>query len=261
MPWLQSNRHSLHFVSRSVSHNSKSSTVPMPLIIFLDFNWMGSLFCCRSAWRSCRWRWFSIFTISRTAEFSACFTTKCGIPDILNSMSTSLIVEDEPTGCPHTTVLAVLSWFRFGFGWVGWEPSACRATSEPISLFQSCFKEIFGGGRDDAYTFSYMICPSFHPNNFQDTISWECFVKNDGVRSRLIELQSFLQSKIDVDPIYCVLMSFPCFMQVLCTTRYTQVDRIRIFVFFVHRFHRQKECLFVAQILSFRYQSWIDDGM
>ena len=27
---------------------------------------------------------------------------------------------------------------------------------------------------------------SFHPNNFRDTISWECFVKNDSVRSCLI---------------------------------------------------------------------------
>ena len=48
---------------------------------------------------------------------------------------------------------------------------------------------------------------NFHPNNFRDTISWECFLKNDCVRSRLIELQSFLQSKVDVDPhalcMYC----------------------------------------------------------
>ena len=42
---------------------------------------------------------------------------------------------------------------------------------------------------------------SFHPNNFRNTISWQCFVKNDSVRSSLIELQFFLQSKIDVDPI------------------------------------------------------------
>ena len=38
-------------------------------------------------------------------------------------------------------------------------------------------------------------------------------MKNDGVRSRLIELQPFLQSKIDVDPIYRVLIFLPCFMQ------------------------------------------------
>ena len=60
--------------------------------------------------------------------------------------------------------LPVLSWFGFGFNWVSWElfawratsPSACRATSEHNSFIQSCFKEIFGGGRGDAYTFSYM---------------------------------------------------------------------------------------------------------
>ena len=60
---------------------------------------------------------------------------------------------------------------------------------------------------------------SFHPNNFRDTISWECFVKNDSVRSCLIELQSVLQSKVDVDPIYRVLMFLPCFVHVLCKTR------------------------------------------
>ena len=53
---------------------------------------------------------------------------------------------------------------------------------------------------------------SFHPDNFRDTINWECFVKNDGVRSCLIELQSFFQSKIDVDPIFRVLMFLPCFI-------------------------------------------------
>ena len=103
---------------------------------------------------------------------------------------------------------------------------------------------------------------SFHPNNFRDTMSWECFIKNDGVRSSLIELQSFLHSKIEVDPIQRVLMFLPCFMHVLFKTRCSQVDRIRILVFFVHRIHRQIEyCVSVAQILSSRYQSWICDGM
>ena len=37
--------------------------------------------------------------------------------------------------------------------------SGCRATSEPNSSIQSCFKEIFGGGRGDAKTFSYMASP------------------------------------------------------------------------------------------------------
>ena len=103
---------------------------------------------------------------------------------------------------------------------------------------------------------------SFHPNNFRDTISWECVVKDDCVRSCLIELQSFLLSKINVDQIHCVLMFRPYFMHVLCKSRHIQVDRIRILVFFVHRIHRNEEyCLSFAQILSSRYQSWIRDGM
>ena len=38
-------------------------------------------------------------------------------------------------------------------------PSGCRTTSEPNSFIQSCFKEIFGGGRGDAKTFSDMTSP------------------------------------------------------------------------------------------------------
>ena len=102
---------------------------------------------------------------------------------------------------------------------------------------------------------------SFHPNNFRNSISWERFVKNDCVRSCFIELQSFFQSKIDVDPIHRILMFLPCFVHGLCMTRCFQVDRIRILMTFVHGFHRQKEyCLSVAQTLSStRCQSWIPD--
>ena len=78
---------------------------------------------------------------------------------------------------------------------------------------------------------------SFHPNSFRNTISWKCFVKNDCVRSSLIELQPFPQSKIDVDPIHCVFMFLLCVMQVLGTTWYTQVNRIRILMLFVSRIY------------------------
>ena len=102
---------------------------------------------------------------------------------------------------------------------------------------------------------------NFHPNNFRDAISWECIVKNGGVRSRLIELQSFLVNKFAVDPIHRVLMFLSCFTHLLCKTRCSQVDRIRILVFFILGIHKQKEyCLSVAQILTSWYQSWIDDG-
>ena len=52
----------------------------------------------------------------------------------------------------------------------------------------------------------------FHHNNFRGTISWECVVKDDGVRSCLIELKSFLLSKLYIDPIHRVLMFHPCCM-------------------------------------------------
>ena len=70
---------------------------------------------------------------------------------------------------------------------------------------------------------------SSHHDSFRDTISWECVVKNDGVRSRLIELQSFLLNKFYVDPIHRVLMlSSTALCMVLCKTRCSQVDRVRI---------------------------------
>ena len=110
--------------------------------------------------------------------------------------------------------------------------------------------------------FSYMISPVSIRTTFGIQEAGSVFVKNDSVRSCLIELQSFLQSKIDVDPIHRFLMVLPCFMQVLCTTRFIQVDLIRILMVFVHGIHRKKEyCLSVSQILTSRYQSRIDDGM
>ena len=162
--------------------------------------------------------------------------------------------------CSVTTSRPVL-WIGLGFGWVGWEPSDCRATSEPNSFIQSFFKEIFGGGRSDAYTLFENDFSSFHPNNFRETISWECVVKNDCVRSCLTELKSFLQSKFDVDPIHRVLMFLPRFLLVPCKTRCCQVNYFRISMFFVHRIHRRAEYrLSFAQILSSWYQSWIGDG-
>ena len=65
-------------------------------------------------------------------------------------------------------------------------------------------------------------------------------MENDSVQSRLIELQSFSKSKIDVDPLHCFLMSLPCFMHVLRITWFIQVDRIRILVTLVSGIHMKK---------------------
>ena len=103
----------------------------------------------------------------------------------------------------------------------------------------------------------------FHHNNFRDTISWECIVKDDCITSCLIEFQSFTLSKLHIDPVNRVLMSSPLLLLVPCKTWCFQVNVIRIFVFLVHEIHRCKEyCLsFPAWILSSRYQSWICDGV
>ena len=95
---------------------------------------------------------------------------------------------------------------------------------------------------------------SFQSNNFWNTISWKNSLKDDCIRSSLIECQSFPDRKIDVDPIYRVLMSLPCIVQVLCTTWYIQVNLFKIVVTFVPRTNRQEEnCLSLAWILTSRY--------
>ena len=85
--------------------------------------------------------------------------------------SCAVLVLVPTTGCPvlsvPTTGLPVLSRPGFGIGWFDWRLLDCCTTcssgrwasSELNSLSQSCFKEIFGGGRGDIYTFSYMPSP------------------------------------------------------------------------------------------------------
>ena len=61
--------------------------------------------------------------------------------------------------------------------------------------------------------------PSFQSNNFWNTISWKCFLKDDCIRSSLTECQSFLNRKIDLDP--GVLMSFSMLYSRYCAWRGT----------------------------------------
>ena len=69
------------------------------------------------------------------------------------------------------------------------------ATSESNSFIQISLEEIVGGGRGDIY---FLVCDfaRFHHNNFRDTISWECIVKDDCITSCLIEFESFTLSKV-----------------------------------------------------------------
>ena len=92
-------------------------------------------------------------------------------------------------------------------------------------------------------------------------MSWKRVVKDDCVRSCLIELKAFLLSKFDVKPIHRVLMFLPYFLLVPSKTRSIQVNFIWILMFLVHWIHRREEYhLPFAQILSSWYQSWVHDG-
>ena len=94
------------------------------------------------------------------------------------------------------------------------------ATCEPNSFIHLSLKEIFGRGWGDAYKFSFLISPVSIMIAFGTQQAGMSVVKNDGVRSRLIELKSFPLRKIDVDPMHSVWMLLPCFMHVLCKTRF-----------------------------------------
>ena len=124
------------------------------------------------------------------------------------SFSISWVNGCSPTGLP------VLDNWVSSFGWIRWVSLLLPATSESNSFIQLLLKEIFGRSRGDTYIFSYNNFSRFHHNNFRDTMSWECVVKNDCVRSCLIELQSFPLSKLYINPIHSVLVSFPRFLLV-----------------------------------------------
>ena len=162
--------------------------------------------------------------------------------------------------CHNGSLRSIMVWNTV---WLGWLGTFCLSSNFWTQFFHSVMiqRNLWRRTRWRIYFLENDFC-SFHPNYFRDTISWECIVKNDCVRSRLIELQSILLSQFDIDPTHSVLMFLPCFMHVLCKTRCFQVDRLKIIVFLFHRIHKQKEyCLSFAQILTFRYQCWIDDGM
>ena len=93
-----------------------------------------------------------------------------------------------------------------------------------------------------------------------NAMGWKCSLKNDGIRSRLIELQSFSDRKINVNPKYTVLMSLPCILQVSRSTWYRVVDILWIFVTCISWINKQEECcLSSAQILTSKYQSIVNN--
>ena len=71
-------------------------------------------------------------------------------------------------------------------------------------------------------------------------MSWECILEDDGVRSCLIEVQSFPLSKLYFDPVHRILVPFPLLL-VRCKTWFGQIKLLRIYVSLMHGIHGCKE--------------------
>ena len=166
---LQYDRHSLHCVLGSVSNNSASrQTTGLPVLSW--FVSSSTLKLVRS-WEERVWEAPCAWLVSRqTTGFRvlSCFTSFSWKERVSISWERNVFLAScKWLASRQTTGFPDLSWSGFGFGWLNWEPldcrttspSGCRATSEPNSFIQSCFKEIFGGGRGDMYTFPYMTSP------------------------------------------------------------------------------------------------------
>ena len=205
---------------------------PCPESFSWDSYWTGRrLFCCRSCWRDNRWG--DSRSSWQVHEHDRCqlvsqqnvaiheFWSRCH-PRL------PLIARDLHHEWRKTTGFSVLSWFvssstlKFVWSaqgklvsrsimiwdwvWLAWlcsygllnNLSICLSSNfwtqlfHPIMLQRNLWRKTKWRKNFFVYDFS-----SFHPNNFRDTISWKCFVEDDGVRLCLI-LQSFLQSNVDV---------------------------------------------------------------
>ena len=163
--------------------------------------------------------------------------------------------------CLHSSMIGilctiVLSWSGFGFGGLDWEPLDCWttspsdrwATSEPNSFIQSCFKEIFGGGREDASA-SRIWLFQFPSEQLSEYNKLGVF-REEWWRSIVFDRTSIISS----EQIWChscfdVSSILFCLYQARRET--SRVYYIWIFMFLVHWIHRREEYrLSCAQILS-----------
>ena len=101
---------------------------------------------------------------------------------------------------------------------------------------------------------------SLQSHNFWNTISWKCSLKDNCIRSCLIECQSLFNRKVNIKPKYRVLVPLPCTVHVFRSTWYREVNIFRIFMICVSWINGQEEyCLSSSQILTSRYQSIVDN--
>ena len=107
----------------------------------------------------------------------------------------------------------------------------------------------------------HTISLQFQSFTSYNTMGWKCSLKSNCVRSCLMEPQSFFDdSKINIDPKYCIFMSLTCILQVSCMTRHRIINIFWILMIFIPRVNRHEEHrLSFAQNLTSRYQSIADN--
>ena len=139
--------------------------------------------------------------------------------------------------CHNGSPLSI-NWIRV---WLGWLNDFCLSSNFWSQFLHPIMSQgnLWRRTRWFIYFFVYDFS-SFHPNNFRDTISWECVVKMMTFDRVWWNFNSFFWEKFDIDPIHSVLIFLPCFMHVPYKTRCSQIDRLRILVFLIHRINGQK---------------------
>ena len=189
---------------------------------------------------------FDLLTSSWTRKCSTSFTTACDNPGTLKSMSSSSTMGDffhlrvSPfllsAWCPrdqtryrsrspwwilvHRRVKQVSLFKQLGF-WFWLDSLGVFAASS--DLWIQFFHPIYLWKKSSVVVevtriLSRIWSTDFHHNNFRDTVSWECIVKDDWITSCLIILQSFSFSRLYIDPIHRILVSFPLLLLVRCKT-------------------------------------------
>ena len=230
---------------------SRSSSSSMLSVLASWFTWVVLYFSCVSNRSPC-------------SDMSVCSTLRLLLSSDervwFTSVSTGLRVLSEELSSSWKELTSI-SWERnvflsscmsisrpdlsrigFGVDWVDWfveqllflvveqlHFQVVEQLSNPFHLSNRDVMRSLVEVEVTSYTFPFETSPVSILTTF-GLISWKCFLKNDRIRSSLIECQSFADRKIDVDRIYRVLMFLPCIAQVLCTTWYIQVNLFRIFV-------------------------------
>ena len=232
-------KHSEHCTLGTVSHNSNRSTLPISRIIFFEFitKWVVGITLLQIGLKRLSMRVaLDLLHQFTNTEVFACFTTACGNPDTLKSMSIRCV--NKPMDCSLPTGLPILSWSTFSSAslslskrstdtlvlsaakqdtfvdflskrtgwlltrnkspcsnnwicglWLGWL-GAFTVSNNFLTQFLHPILSKRNLRRRSGWRIYFLVYDfsGFHLDSLRDTIGWERIVKDDGVRSRLLEL-------------------------------------------------------------------------